>query len=142
MSEMEEKETLEERKKRERAELFNRLKDMEPNARRKILRQQAEIHANMDDDQILREELLHEFMSNINKNLDYPINTIQKLVLMKLKEFELKSQNNYTDSKMAKMFAQDELVNGLCLLQCLKSEEITLNEEEMAMSANAVLKAA
>lgn len=81
-------------------------------------------------------------MSNINKNLDYPINTIQKLVLMKLKEFELKSQNNYTDSKMAKMFAQDELVNGLCLLQCLKSEEITLNEEEMAMSANAVLKAA
>ena len=38
MSEMEEKETLEVRKKRERAELFNRLKDMEPNARRKILR--------------------------------------------------------------------------------------------------------
>ena len=34
-----EKETLEERKKRERLQLFNQLKDMDPKVRRKILRE-------------------------------------------------------------------------------------------------------
>ena len=75
-SEVIEKETLEERKKRERLELFNVLKDMEPKVRRKILREQAEQHNAMDEAQILQEELLHDFMCNINKNLDYPIDTI------------------------------------------------------------------
>lgn len=75
-SESNEKETLEQRKKRERLELFNELKDMDPKERRRILRDQAEKHYLMNEEQILKEELLHDFMSNINKNLDYPIDTI------------------------------------------------------------------
>jgi hypothetical protein len=43
-------ETLEQMKKRERAALFIKLKDMEPNARRKLLREQAELHAIIDED--------------------------------------------------------------------------------------------
>jgi hypothetical protein len=62
--------------------------------------------------------------------------------MMKLKSFDQKSKGEYTDSKMAKMFAQDELVNGLCLLQCLKNEEVTLDNEELMGSAKAILKAA
>ena len=41
-----------------------------------------------------------------------------------MKEFEDKNKNKYTDSNMAKFFAKDELINGLCLLHCLKNDEI------------------
>lgn len=62
--------------------------------------------------------------------------------MIKLKTFDKKTKGEYTDSKMAKIFSQDELVNGLCLLQCLKTEEVTLNDDELLGSARAVLKAA
>ena len=33
-----------------------------------------------------------------------------------MKEFEDKNKTKFTDSKMAGFFAEDDLINGLCLL--------------------------
>lgn len=63
------------------------------------------MHAYIDEEQILREEQHHEFMNKINQNLDFPIEAIQKIVMMKLKEFDQNAEVNFTNSKLAKMFA-------------------------------------
>ena len=70
-----------------------------------------------------------------------PEQTIKELIMTQINEFKEKNQNKYTDSKMAQMFAQDNLISGLCLLQCLKTESIQQNQLNKEQS-RAVLKAA
>mmetsp|Transcript_32855 Transcript_32855/g.50222 ORF Transcript_32855/g.50222 Transcript_32855/m.50222 type:complete len:153 (+) Transcript_32855:3528-3986(+) len=53
----------------------------------------------------------------------------------------------FSDSKMVKMFAQDPLINGLCLLQCLKSDSykqdlLTASSDYLHQSSKNIMKAA
>jgi hypothetical protein len=74
--------------------------------------------------------------------------TIKNLLIMKMKEYEDKKDNVLGDAALARDFSSDDLIEGLCLLHCLKNEEIKANFEkgqnrELAeKSAKKVLKAA
>jgi len=59
---------------------------------------------------------LEVFLNRVNKDEEFPLSTIQKVIVHRMKEYEEKGKKKFTDSNMAKLFAQDELINGLCLL--------------------------
>ena len=46
-----------------------------------------------------------------------------------MEEFEGKNKTKFTDANLARFFAEDELISGLCLLHCLKTEEIRDNKQ-------------
>lgn len=81
-----------------------------------------------DPEEEKREKLQFDFLNKVNWDEDFPVSTINKLIIKKMKEFEAKNNREFTDSKMAHMFAQDEMINGLCLLRCLKTESLGKSE--------------
>jgi hypothetical protein len=76
----------------------------------------------------------------LSRDEEYPISAMKKLMMIKLEEFNLKNKNEFTDSKMAKEFAQDDLVNGLCLLQCLKKDPDEEQDTELQEGMKKMLK--
>ena len=90
-----------------------------------------------DPEEEKREKLQFDFLNKINWDEEFPISTINKLIIKQMKGFEAKSNREFTDSKLAHMFAQDDMINGLCLLRCLKTENLAKgdlhsNDERMS----------
>ena len=104
--------------------MFNKMKDMDSVRRREFLRERARSQAATTKEDDVKEENMLLFFSIISKNEDYPVETITKLLIEKVKEFERVNKAKFSDSKMISKFAQNELINGLCMLKCLKDEEI------------------
>lgn len=67
---------------------------------------------------------------------------------MKAQEYEYKKDNAFGDAALAKGFSADDLIEGLCLLQCLKNEETKANaqkeqnKEPVVKSSKMVLRGA
>lgn len=84
----EEVDTVEAAKKRARIEMFNKMKDMDSVRRREFLRERARSQAATTKEDDVKEENMLLFFSIISKNEDYPVETITKLLIEKVKEFE------------------------------------------------------
>ena len=73
---------------------------------------------------------------------------IKNLLHMKMQEYENKRDNMLGDAAFARDSSSDGLIEGLCLLHCLKNEEIKANyqkgsnKELVEQSAKMVLKVA
>ena len=95
-----------------------------------------------------RQHKLKLFLRKINKEEDYPVETIKNLLIAKMKEYEDKKDSALGDAALVRDFSSDDLIEGLCLLHCLKNEEIKANFEKgrnkelVEKSAKMVLKAA
>jgi hypothetical protein len=74
----------------------------------------------LDPDEELKMQKLKIFLNRISNDEEFPIEAINNLIMMKAQEYQVNVESNMSDSKMAKMFAKDETINGLCLLKCLK----------------------
>ena len=138
-SEEEEPDTLEAAKKRARIALFGKLKDMDSVRRREFLQERACTQAATTTEDDAKEENMLLFFSLISKNEAYPVETINKLLIEQVKQFEVVNKSTFSDSQMVSKFAQNDLINGLCMLKCLKDEEMhkhLLQEYEMLESSS------
>ena len=61
--------------------------------------------ANMDSDEEREQEKLDLFVAKLGRDEEYPISSMKKLMMSKLEEFNLKNENEFTDSKMVSIFA-------------------------------------
>ena len=50
------------------------------------------------------------------------MDTINKLILINMRETEDRLENEFSETNLVKAFSKDEIINGLCILRCLKSE--------------------
>lgn len=135
----EEVDTVEAAKKQARIALFNKLKDMDTVRRRDFLRERARAQAAMSREDDVKEENMLLFFSLISKNEDYPVETITKLLIDQVQQFEKVNKSKFSDSRMVSKFAQSDLINGLCMMKCLKDEEMSkhlVQEYEILQSSS------
>ena len=58
-----------------------------------------------DPDAERREKQEFDFLNKVNWDEEFPVSTINKLIIKNMKSFEAKCKNEFTDSKLAHMFA-------------------------------------
>ena len=98
-------ETFEEKKDRVRRQKLNQLRQMKREDRQQALIQATTATLDLDPEEEQRQAKLEVFLNRVGRDEEYPVSTIQKLIVMKMKEYEDKNKNAFTDSKMAKLFA-------------------------------------
>lgn len=83
-------------------------------------------------------EKWHNFVNKISKEGAYPANIIQKLVVKNMLEIESKTDEEKSTQEISRQFAQNDIINGLCLLYCLKNNvvgEDVFNSEQSSQAA-------
>ena len=79
----------------------------------------------------------HDFLNKINREEEYPTSIIQQLIVRKMQEGEEQGDEEASTQALSRQFAQDDVINGLCLLHCLKNNQIDKDvfEEEHTKEA-------
>lgn len=109
-------ETYEQKKKRVNIEDYHALRKLPKTERRDKIMDKHKEMLDYDSDEDCWEKVRFNFLNKVNREEEYPISSIQKLIIMNVKDQENKNKNTFTDSKMIHMYAQAPLINGLCLL--------------------------
>lgn len=53
----------------------------------------------------MKQQRLEVFLNRVGRDEEFPVSTIQSLIVMQMKEYEVKNKHKFTDSKMAQLFA-------------------------------------
>ena len=78
---------------------------MNTEERKSALASRTTTSVDLPPEEELRQAKMEVFLNRISKDEEFPVSTIQNLVVIKMKEFEDKNKNKYTNSNMAKFFA-------------------------------------
>ena len=90
--------------------------------RQRLLGERSKAMVGVDEKEEMKRTIEFEFQQKIDWETAFPTHTINKLILLNIKRTEDRLKNDYTSEKLAEKFAQDPVINGLCILRCLKAD--------------------
>ena len=91
-----------------------------------------------DPDEEERQNKYELFINRITKDEEFPMEALQSMLVASMKEHERQNNTQFTSSKLANMYSQDQYVKELILLQSLKDEAI--KEEQKSKGKEAKVK--
>ena len=100
---------------------------MQPYQRKKELIEHNKRMLNRNPAEVEKQKMINKFIDKVKRDIDYPIDTIQNMILIKVDQIEQQFKDaNFTNDKsdIRNKLIQDDLVAGLCLLNEIQNGHV------------------
>ena len=75
-----------------------------------------EMNEEVDPEEEMRQNKFEQFVNRITKDEEFPLDTLQNIIVANMKEHDRINQNELTESKLVQMYSQDQHIKDLILL--------------------------